>query len=354
MIKKLPAIYPKETAYSWLARAYAQSGIVFHKCFASEVFGSRNEMLDFNFINVFNNEFKKIVEGSIGFKELLLNHTLFKYYARYLEADKRIEAYKIGTENKGLLTKKLFFPVNRRNYFLRYCPECVEEDREQYGECYFHIEHQIYEVRVCPIHGSTLINTTIQNSKCKDSTFITLEQLNPSTAEMGAAQTKTNINWAVAKYIYDVFSENLALKNDVMISDYLSAKLGKAYFVDVACTKKNITRLTTDMNGFFQGLEVGAMKEYKVCDIYRGVNTNPYDYYLAGIFQGITPKELANPKLSKSEIRKPIIRRVIELWKAGSGISDISVKVSRTEAQVRGIVGGYQKICKTLKKDSPK
>ena len=179
MIKKVPDIYPNESVYSWLARLYSQSGYLFHKHFASEVFVSKGVRIDYNFINLLNPSFKKLVRETIGFKELLINHTLFKYYGRFISVNERQKVYQLGINNRELLSKHLHIISKKDNYFLRDCPHCVCDDRKKYGECYFHIEHQIYDIHICPIHNVELIDTKIVNDKDSDASFVTLEQLNP-------------------------------------------------------------------------------------------------------------------------------------------------------------------------------
>ena len=85
MIKRIPNIYPHESVCSWLGRMYAQSGFIFHRYFTKEIFLFQFERIDFNFINLFNKDFKKLIKETIGFEELLLNHTLFKYYSRFID-----------------------------------------------------------------------------------------------------------------------------------------------------------------------------------------------------------------------------------------------------------------------------
>jgi len=41
---------------------------------------------------------------------------------------------------------------------VHFCPYCVEEDRKQFGECYWHRVHQIPGVEVCPFHNIDLQN----------------------------------------------------------------------------------------------------------------------------------------------------------------------------------------------------
>src|SRR5207248_8301428 len=40
-----------------------------------------------------------------------------------------------------------------------FCPKCVAEDRQNFGECYWHRVHQVPGVLVCPAHGDTLLNS---------------------------------------------------------------------------------------------------------------------------------------------------------------------------------------------------
>ena len=45
--------------------------------------------------------------------------------------------------------------------FFRFCPKCLEEDSEKYGELYWHRLHQIPGVLVCPNHRVDLQNSTV-------------------------------------------------------------------------------------------------------------------------------------------------------------------------------------------------
>ena len=91
MIKFLPNIYPDEIVYSYLSRCYAASGYIWNYGFSREVLENTTAPLDSCFLNVFSKEFKELLEEKIGFEELILNHTLFKYYTRFLQLEKRRE-----------------------------------------------------------------------------------------------------------------------------------------------------------------------------------------------------------------------------------------------------------------------
>jgi len=344
MIKKVPGIYPNEVVYSWIARSYSQSGFLFNKYYLKEIFMNPKEQVDYNFINIFNSSFKRIIKETIGFKSLLLDHTLFKHYARFMSPEERKEVYKIGIHNSGLLNKKVHIPPSKKNYFLRYCPCCVKEDREKYGECYFHTEHQIYEINICPIHKVKLNETTIKNDKDSALSLITLEQLNPIISEI--VKVPDDINYKVMNYIYMVFKEDLDIENDTLISDYLTSKLNRAQCVDNNCTKKNIIKLSRDISLFYKDLVIKNIKQHRICDVYRGQNINPYDILLLCYFHNLTPKEISKMELKKEDIKRPIMRRVYDLYKAGKDIDEISNEVGRKKTQVNRIILGYLKIKK--------
>lgn len=49
----------------------------------------------------------------------------------------------------------------RLRQFLRFCPECIKDQRQTYGEAYWHRDWQIKEARLCLKHGCPLIRTPI-------------------------------------------------------------------------------------------------------------------------------------------------------------------------------------------------
>jgi hypothetical protein len=57
---------------------------------------------------------------------------------------------------------------------LMLCLDCAEEDRQTYGEPYWHLVHQIPEVHVCPKHRAFLVAPMPQDSR-----RFGVEHLNP-------------------------------------------------------------------------------------------------------------------------------------------------------------------------------
>ena len=48
---------------------------------------------------------------------------------------------------------------------LRYCPLCLQEDIEKYGEAYWHRAHQIWVMDKCHKHGCNLLDADMSLSK---------------------------------------------------------------------------------------------------------------------------------------------------------------------------------------------
>lgn len=59
----------------------------------------------------------------------------------------------------------------------KYCPQCVAEDRESYGAAYWHIDHQIPLMMLCPEHGCLLQTADNIITTHIDYTFYPLESV---------------------------------------------------------------------------------------------------------------------------------------------------------------------------------
>jgi len=84
--------------------------------------------------------------------------TLYPLYAAFLTPERgaAIEETMRGAE--GVSAFALGYTANKITppSHLRYCPDCVVEERATLGECYWHRAHQAPGVLVCPAHGTAL------------------------------------------------------------------------------------------------------------------------------------------------------------------------------------------------------
>jgi hypothetical protein len=93
------------------------------------------------------------------------HHTLFPYYRPFLPSSRatRVREFLLGSRGGGI---HMLLGLMASNVPLttcyRFCSQCAEEDRKQFSECYWHLEHQLPGVLVCPQHGIPLASTQVR------------------------------------------------------------------------------------------------------------------------------------------------------------------------------------------------
>lgn len=231
MLKLFPAIYPDESAYSYICRLFARSGYSNRAAFDREIFHSESALTEYDFVFPLSSEFRKELEQNIPFEELLLKHSLFPYYARFLPKERRIAAYEYAMSNKSNLHKMLPIVHRATEDYLRYCPKCVEMDRAQFGECYYHIAHLIPHVHICPQHNCALVDTDILNKNNRHSNLQPLEfVLGNKILNQTEQYSDDDINLRVAKYLNEIMHQPFGLNIDISVGAYLNNRLDDKYF----------------------------------------------------------------------------------------------------------------------------
>lgn len=174
-----PALYKDELLYSGCARYFGRLGVVGGKHNGAPKFGVDGPSSAFDFPIRLNLFCKSLPEGSLlSVEKIIEEHTLFPLLEATLSNDRVIAVKKIMQEGgPGPNIKSisgLVRPVHGGIDYLRYCHECVEKDRRDYGEPYWHRSHQVPGVFVCHIHGICLTNSDVKIGKNKSVNFITL------------------------------------------------------------------------------------------------------------------------------------------------------------------------------------
>lgn len=336
MIKFLPNIYPNESCYSYLSRIYAFSGYSSHVETAKRLLKRHTEYMDYNFINSFSEEFRNQIEKVISFEDLLFEHTLYKYYVRFLPNDLRNKVYSHALSNQPGLSKLLPIPLYKDDYYLRYCPMCVDEDRMKYGECYFHVDHLIPDIHVCSIHKRKLLNTTIKNTKMKDSTFVPLELVVDSME----IEPANEISIKVAKYILNVFHGKLE-SSDTLIGDYLTYRLNDKYFSNRGQRKK-LKLLKNDLDKYYCELSEYNMSESMLGHIFVNKEINVYGILLVSMFENIKEEELV--KISKIKNRyDEFDDNVWVLYNKGYSMESIAEMLNVNKTTISNVIRGKYK-----------
>ncbi|GAB4525467.1 MAG: TnsD family Tn7-like transposition protein [Pleurocapsa sp.] len=165
MLGFFPTLYRGELLYSAIARYQIRSGNLSPKANIEELFNSRTITATADLPCGLDNLVQNLPPySSVTADSLINNHTLYPFYAPFLppKRAKRVKEFMKSSKGgnihttAGVMASAIFTP----QYF-RFCPECLKEDLNNYGETYWHRLHQIQGVIFCPIHKVALQNSQI-------------------------------------------------------------------------------------------------------------------------------------------------------------------------------------------------
>src|SRR6266705_1752949 len=109
------------------------------------------------------------------------HHTLLPFYSSFMPPERLtcVREIMINGGASNALHRKVGVIIHKTAspHWLRYCPECVEHDRNFFGECYWHRLHQVLGVEICPLHKTFLENSTVPTRRPHEARkFISAEQ----------------------------------------------------------------------------------------------------------------------------------------------------------------------------------
>lgn len=155
--------FPQETVSHWLARHLDIFRFADNAQFIKSLTGGRNRA----FAPDLPSRLELLIHQIPGPSSLTADyfidhHTALPYYAPFLPPKRlsktRLNMTKNADNNIHMQVGIAASNISSPTYY-RYCVQCVAEDRNTFGECYWHLEHQLASVLVCPHHNSPLITT---------------------------------------------------------------------------------------------------------------------------------------------------------------------------------------------------
>ena len=300
MISYLPEIYPDELVYSWFCRYYVHSGYIAHKMALEDILVKSRKMLSKEFLGKLNPDMKKKIQEIYPIKQLILEHTMFPQYARFIPLEKRKDAlHHIAYDCRD--NSSLFSVMSRAESdgYLKYCPLCAEEDRQKYGETYWHRSHQIRNMRICIKHNCMLESSLVSAKSEMSSRFYPAEEAVKSDVRY--------INNAALKsyaiYLTDIFNAPLDFKNDIPAGAVLYRAMKAAQYIRSTGKSRFTQRLTDDMNGFYE--EIGLSDIAAFYQIQNALRGKTFDFSVIcqiAFFLGIGVEELIHPKITNEQL----------------------------------------------------
>lgn len=156
----LPKPYPDEVVGSVIVRACRHTGLPLKRLLFSIFKGQR---ATFSFL--LGESFARLAyPAGLDPDELLAEHTMFRYATAFMpiavqgQLAAKALAPRPGEASLASLTKNISHGVS----FRRVCKLCIQAELSLYGETYWHREHLLPGVLICPQHGRPLAETGIE------------------------------------------------------------------------------------------------------------------------------------------------------------------------------------------------
>lgn len=171
MIGNFPDPHPDELFYSLCARFSERMQYPNGRSVVVELFGSASAIACVSLPSHLDHLVAQMPpHSSYSTDGIVDNHTLLPLFAPFLplERQDRLRRDMRGDSGSalhmraGIMASRVPLPE-----WLRYCPQCVEDDRRRSGECYWHRIHQASGVELCPMHKLWLQNSQVRTSNAK-------------------------------------------------------------------------------------------------------------------------------------------------------------------------------------------
>lgn len=164
MITFFPTPYTDELLYSVIARYHVRSGNNNFKATLQDLFNSTTVTAVVELPSNINRLISNLPIGAeFNAEELIYKHTMFPYVTAFITEDRAKRIYNYMSSDNG---SKIYAELGlsnsciKLNTYLRFCPDCVEEDIKLYGETYWHRIHQVADLNFCVKHKKALYNST--------------------------------------------------------------------------------------------------------------------------------------------------------------------------------------------------
>lgn len=236
MIGFFPSPYPEELLYSVCARYKDRARYRNRKSAVKDLFGKVSVSAIVDFPNHLDQLISSLPPGhNFSAEKIITENTLFSLFEPFLPVPRAIlckNLMKSTEENQlqariGLKVKQIQ-PLT----YLRYCPDCVVEDRKNYGETYWHRLPQLAGIKVCPEHKCFFCDTSIKLGRETSSYFMSAnDSIETSTSEY--INLKLREHQILLKMAQDaswLLSQNSLMPGvDVIRNRYYNALLKKGF-----------------------------------------------------------------------------------------------------------------------------
>jgi len=301
MISFLPQEYPSELAYSWFSRYHLRAGYPTHKAAMEDLYCKRSDVPSKEFIGNLNADARRIITRLCSIEELVLYHTMFPQYARFVPLAQKENALRhLGWDSTDVHHLFAVLPRAEGEQYLRYCPACAVEERNAYGEAYWHTHHQIRNMIVCPKHGCRLISSTVPAKSEQCFTFCPAELY---ITDVEATQEGNPKLLQFVKYMAAVFDAPMDFERDIPISAILYNGMSRTKYLKATGRSRYTKTLVEDLTAFYGSM--GLPSVATMSQVQRVLLGDHCDFSVVcqlAFFLDMSVEELTAPKLTPEQI----------------------------------------------------
>ncbi len=235
MIGFFPTPYPDELLYSVCARYGKRVNYPNKKTTIEDLFGRKGFSAIVDFPNRLEDLLSSLPSHNYTADEIINQNTLFPFHEPFLSNEKAIQSrgeMKFSKANNLRMRLAVNIPQVKTPEYLRFCSFCVQDDRKNYGETYWHRLHQLAGILVCNRHLCFLQNSFIKWDRessyifhcAEDSLKIQSPQLliESSTDHKLFLYLADNAEWLLSK-------SNLSLREGELRERYYNLLLERKY-----------------------------------------------------------------------------------------------------------------------------
>lgn len=344
MISFFPEIYPDELVYSQLSRFYQKSGYLAYIFAANELFENPLERPNIEFLNGYTPSTLALITKNIPIENLVLEHTMFPYYGRFLLYERRKKAFAALCELDRNYYNLVALPKSKdgNKRYLRYCPLCSKEDKDRYGETYWHREHQIIGINICPLHKCYLYSSEVEISS-KTSPIL-------KTAEEAAENEKvvfcnSEIEIKIAEYVSSVFQSDIDFDSMTTPGKFLHSKMIGTPYLSIRGKRRNMELFNKDFLLYYEKVSNNWFSElWQMQKTMTDNRQNFFEICLMAMFLNVTPDELVLMELPEKPPEIIYDEKIKQLHKEGFNYMQISKLIGGGYDTVKAIgEGRYDK-----------
>ncbi len=339
MICHFPAAYPDELLYSQLSRYYVQSGYLSYIYAAEELFCPKTVRPNMEFITPLTEAALWAVTKDMSIETVVQRHTMFPYYGHFLPKERRQKAFQSLVTMGRDYCNHLPLPKNGEERYLRYCPLCGGEDRNTYGETYWHRAHQMLRGRICPTHGCYLVNSDVPIGSNAPPMLKAAEEIVPM--EQPTVFADNDLEIQLVQYMATMIHTEVNLEADVSIGQFLHSKLTGTPYCSVRGEQRNIRLLHEEFMEYYRSIPYLPLPTlWQIQKILTDARMNAHETCLLALFLQVPACELVNRTLPDKTHEQLFDEEVHRLHEQGLKYPEIAQRMNASYDVVKAIGGG--------------